>query len=106
MAADPPLTTLVLSAASVADDLGYVALADLAHALGEVTADYRIIGGDMVTVLAARWQLGAGLYRETGDVDLGVMMRGRLWSGREEQAVGRGGQDLAPVGLVWRPVGE
>lgn len=26
----------------------------------------------MVTVLAARWQLGHELYRETGDVDLGI----------------------------------
>jgi len=26
----------------------------------------------MVTMLAARWQLGAGLYRETRDVDLGI----------------------------------
>lgn len=26
----------------------------------------------MVTVLAARWQLGDELYRETGDVDLGI----------------------------------
>ena len=26
----------------------------------------------MVTVLAARWQLGQELYRETGDVDLGI----------------------------------
>ncbi len=43
MAADPPLNRLALSAASVADDLGYVALSDLGHALGEVTADYRII---------------------------------------------------------------
>jgi hypothetical protein len=72
MAADTPLNKLVLSAASVADDVGYAALADLAHVLGEVTADYRIIGGHMVTMLAARWQLGAELYRETGDVDLGV----------------------------------
>jgi hypothetical protein len=72
MAADPPLTHLVLAAASVADDLGFVALADLRTALGQETADCRIIGGHMVTVLAARWQLGAGLYRETGDADLGV----------------------------------
>jgi hypothetical protein len=72
MAADTPLNKLVLSAASVADDVGYAALADLAHVLGEITADYRIIGGHMVTMLAARWQLGAELYRETGDVDLGV----------------------------------
>jgi hypothetical protein len=26
----------------------------------------------MVTMLAARWRLSAGLYRETGDVDLGI----------------------------------
>jgi hypothetical protein len=56
----------------VADDLGYVALADLAQALGDLTEDYRVIGGHMVTVLAARWQLGHELYRETGDVDLGI----------------------------------
>jgi hypothetical protein len=72
MAADPPLSHLVLAAASVADDLGFVALADLSTALGEETGDYRIIGGHMVTALAARWQLGAGLYRETGDADLGI----------------------------------
>lgn len=34
MAAEPPLSRLVLGAASVADDLGYVALADLGRALG------------------------------------------------------------------------
>lgn len=26
----------------------------------------------MVTALVARWQLGAEVYRETGDTDLGV----------------------------------
>lgn len=70
MAARPPLTRVVLAATSVADDLGYVALADLASILG--TSAYRIIGGHMVTALVARWQLGAELYRETGDTDLGV----------------------------------
>jgi hypothetical protein len=70
MAAQPPLTRVVLKATSVADDLGYVALADLADVLGPST--YRIIGGHMVTALVARWQLGAELYRETGDTDLGV----------------------------------
>ena len=72
MAAGTPLTRLTLGAASVADDLGYVALNDLALALENVTADYRVIGGHMVTMLAARWQLGHELYRETGDVDLGM----------------------------------
>jgi len=72
MAPDTPLSHLVLSASSVADDLGYVALADLAKAIGNDASDYRIIGGHMVTALAARWMLGADLYRETGDADLGV----------------------------------
>jgi hypothetical protein len=72
MAARTPLTRITLGAASVADDLGYVALADLARALGGLSEDYRVIGGHMVTVLAARWQLGQELYRETGDVDLGI----------------------------------
>jgi hypothetical protein len=72
MAAGTPLTRLTLGAASVADDLGYVALSDLARALGDVHADFRVIGGHMVTVLGARWQLGHELYRETGDVDLGI----------------------------------
>lgn len=72
MAPSTPLTTLALAASSVADDLGYVALNDLAGALEDIATDYRVIGGHMVTMLAARWQLGAGLYRETGDVDLGI----------------------------------
>src|ERR1700677_1939399 len=72
MAAGTPLNRLALAAGSVADDLGYVALNDLAGALGDMAADYRVIGGHMVTMLAARWQLGAALYRETGDVDLGI----------------------------------
>ncbi len=73
MAADPPLNRLVLTATSVADDLGYVALADLSRALrSDDDASYRVIGGHMVTALAARWQLGPRLYRETGDTDIGV----------------------------------
>lgn len=73
MAAEAPLNRLVLGAASVADDLGYVALADLGRALGpDVGTNYRVIGGHMVTALVARWRLGAELYRETGDTDLGV----------------------------------
>jgi len=72
MAPGAPLTRLALGASSVADDLGYVALDDLARALEDIAADYRVIGGHMVTMLAARWQLGTGLYRETGDVDLGI----------------------------------
>jgi hypothetical protein len=71
MATETPLSRLVLRAASVVDDVGYVALADLAHVFGD-DADYRVIGGHMVTALVARWNLGAELYRETGDTDRGV----------------------------------
>jgi hypothetical protein len=72
MASSTPLSSLTLGASSVTDDLGYVALSDLAQALGDIAAHYRVIGGHMVTMLAARRQLGADLYRETGDVDLGI----------------------------------
>jgi hypothetical protein len=72
MAAGQPLSRLTLAAGSVADDVGYVALADVSHIMGTAVADYRVIGGHTITVLAARWQLGPQLYRETGDVDLGI----------------------------------
>jgi hypothetical protein len=67
-----PLNHVVLAAGSVADDLNYAALADIARLLHDQTTDYRVIGGLMVTALAARWNLGASLYRETLDADLGV----------------------------------
>jgi len=67
-----PLNQISLAAGSVADDLGYIALADISRLLDTAT-DYRIIGGLMVTVLAYRWDLGASLYRETLDADLGVL---------------------------------
>jgi hypothetical protein len=70
MAAEP-LNHIVLAAGSVADDLGYVALADIAR-LVDTSTDYRVIGGLMVTALAYRWNLGSSLYRETLDADLGV----------------------------------
>jgi hypothetical protein len=72
MAAGTPLTRLELGATSVADDLGFVALSDLAGALSDIAHEYRVIGVHMVTTLAARWQMGDSLYRETGDVDLGI----------------------------------
>jgi hypothetical protein len=67
-----PLNRLVLAAGSVSDDLSYVALADIARACGNRTTEYRVIGGLMVSALAARWELGTTLYRETLDADLGV----------------------------------
>jgi len=67
-----PLNRITLAAGSVADDLSYVALADIAQVVDTQTTEYRIIGGLMVTALACRWDLGASLYRETLDADLGV----------------------------------
>jgi hypothetical protein len=72
MVAEQPLSTLALVASSVADDLGFVALADLSDVLSDSSAECRVIGGHMVTVLAARWRLGGELFRETGDADLGL----------------------------------
>jgi hypothetical protein len=67
-----PLSKLALVARSVAEDLGFVALADLSAALEQSGArDYRLIGGHMVTLHAFRWELGGELLRETKDADLG-----------------------------------
>lgn len=73
MAAETPLNSLVLAAASVSDDLSFVAMADLSAALAEVTdIESRIIGGHMVTLHVQRWGLGRELYRETRDADVGI----------------------------------
>src|SRR5581483_2049350 len=66
-----PRAVLTLAAASVADDLGFVSLADLAAVL-PAEGDYRLIGGHMVTLHVARLGLGADLHRETADSDLGA----------------------------------
>jgi hypothetical protein len=78
MAPGTPLNKLALGAGSVADDLGYVALNDLAGALGDMAADYRVIGGHMVTMLAARWQLGLVF---TGRPETWILGFRRLWLG-------------------------
>jgi hypothetical protein len=70
MDSEPAVTRVVLPATSVLDDVGFVALADIADLLG--AQDYRVIGGHMVTLLVARWGLGPELYRATADTDLGV----------------------------------
>lgn len=70
----PAVNRLVLAANSVADDLGFVALADLSRVLGEYgdLSQTRIIGGHMVMLHVQRWGLGRDLYRETQDADLGI----------------------------------
>ena len=71
MAAEIPLSQVVLTAQSRAEDLGFVALHDLSSVLANADQS-RIIGGHMVQLHAYRWNLGANLYRETQDADLGV----------------------------------
>lgn len=74
MAAQLPLSRLVLSATSVAEDLSFVAL----HEISKIQVDgrlldFRLIGGHMVALHVQRWQLGRELYRETLDADVGVL---------------------------------
>jgi hypothetical protein len=117
MVADPPLSRLTLVARSVADDLGFVALADLSTLLrAEEPDSYRIIGGHMMTALVARWRLGPELYRQTGDTDLGippiVVHRGlieRLTEAGYGQVAGdRFARDITdiPVRLAGQPAGS
>jgi len=73
MAFSEPIAELTLSAVSNADDMGFIALHDLSGVMESKPDDsYRVIGGHMMTALSARWGLGADLYRETGDADIGV----------------------------------
>ena len=68
------LSRLTLAANSVADDLGFVALADLSRVLIAAGSldQTRIIGGHMVMLHVQRWGLGRDLYRESQDADLGI----------------------------------
>jgi hypothetical protein len=68
-----PRNKLRLKARSVAEDLGFVALADVSTALETAAVgSYRLIGGHMVTLLVYRWSLAAELLRDTADADLGI----------------------------------
>src|SRR5688572_27511909 len=73
MGAAVPTDHLVLSAASLADELAFIAIADLATVVDTGSeVEYRLIGGIMVSLHAQRWQLGHRLYRQTRDADVGV----------------------------------
>jgi hypothetical protein len=68
-----PLTHLTLRANSVAQDLTFVALADAAKLFFEGDDPQgMLIGGQMVTLHTYRWGVGADLYRESLDTDMGV----------------------------------
>lgn len=69
-----PLRELNLVATSVADELGFIALSDIARVAAHMNSarEWRLIGGHMLTLHAQRWGLGRELYRETTDVDIGI----------------------------------
>jgi hypothetical protein len=65
---------LALVSASRAADAGYLALADLAEIAAGMDAQYRIVGGHMVTLLvAASGVSGRVVTRETLDADFGAL---------------------------------
>ncbi len=70
-ALDHPLTSLSLRATSNAQDLSFVASADVAR-VTEDLSDVVVIGGQMITLHAYRWGLGGELFRETKDADIGM----------------------------------
>jgi hypothetical protein len=64
---------LIVASRSVAEDLSYVALADVAGVVEELgVREWRLIGGHMVLLHVYRHGLGADLYRATVDADLGI----------------------------------
>lgn len=70
----PRARQLVLASTSRAADAGYLALADLAEITASMNAQYRIVGGHMVTLLAAAHGVSGQVpLRETADADFGAL---------------------------------
>jgi len=68
-----PLNELTFTAGSLAQDLAFVALADASLLFFQDDAPLGLlVGGQMVTLHAYRWGIGAELYRESLDTDMGV----------------------------------
>ena len=73
MAGPEPLSRLVLAATSVADDLGFVAVADLAGIIGSAgSTNYRVIGGHMVSALLLGGSSELSSIERRVTFDLGV----------------------------------
>jgi hypothetical protein len=68
-----PESRLNVGSASLAEDLSFLALRDVAEVVTNQGIDAaRIIGGHMVTLHVYRYALGNELHRATADADLGV----------------------------------
>jgi hypothetical protein len=67
-----PMTHLDLRAASRAEENGYLALNDIAKLSALIGIEYRIVGGQMVTLHVAKAGVDEPVIRVTLDADLGV----------------------------------
>jgi len=65
------VTDLHVSSTSVANDNGYLALADVIEVIGDLDGAWRLIGGQMVTLHVLHHQVDVAA-RETADTDLGA----------------------------------
>lgn len=74
MASDPtlPRRTLRTVSTSRAEDMGVLAMADIAAATLAMEAEYRLIGGHMVSNLVYAYDVTGVPDRETADADLGA----------------------------------
>lgn len=61
---------LVLRSSSRAEDAGYLALADIASITDELGVDYRVVGGQMTSLLVAAYAVPGVPERDTADADL------------------------------------
>lgn len=61
---------LILRSGSRAEDAGYLALADIATITDELDVDYRVVGGQMTSLLVAAYDVTDVPQRETADADL------------------------------------
>ncbi|MDR1189793.1 MAG: hypothetical protein LBK95_20465 [Bifidobacteriaceae bacterium] len=61
-----------LRSASRAEDSSYHAIKDAAAVAAKIGADYRLVGGHMVSLLVAKYQVTGVPTRETADADLGA----------------------------------
>lgn len=62
----------VLSSTSRAEDMGFLAVRDVAAVTNEIGADYRLVGGQMVSHLVHAYAVENVPARETADADLGA----------------------------------
>lgn len=73
MTAPPAPRRLVLASASRAGDAGYLAAADLGTVAADLDVDYRLVGGNAVTLLTALYAVDDRVpARETADADFGA----------------------------------